>query len=101
MQLLNFVGSTRAGGSDGADGRFAEVALQPVASRRAAVSLSLAGSTAPALALQGVDAVAGSALNMAAGARIGTEAGGSLRLQARRGLTVAGELVAPGGAASA
>lgn len=69
------------------------VGVQPVDSLRSPISLSLQGTTASNALL----AIRGSSLVMQRGSRIATEPGGSLRLGARRDLTMGGELIAPGG----
>jgi filamentous hemagglutinin family protein len=78
-------------------GRFVSAAVQPLAALRAPVSLSLAATRRPLRGASGAYTVAPASLTMAEGARIATEAGGSLRLAATGSLVVAGTLEAPGG----
>jgi filamentous hemagglutinin len=83
LRLKNYVAVRSAIGTQ----RFATVQTVPDATKRAAVSVTLGA---------GEGALTGS-LTMQAGSRLATEAGGSLTLNAKRNLTVAGELTAPGG----
>jgi len=92
LLLANYLPDLAAG-STLAGGKLASVGIKPVASQRAAVSLSLQAATAPNL----TTGVRGASLLMDSGAQISTEAGGSLKLGARRELTVGGSLTAPGG----